>query len=260
MWNDDSGNCPVNCMWKRYFNTKLSSWNRLPNWNGMQRARNVLPFSPRTAWYWTATGWIGRVVLACPQQQLHYTSETAQPVASVGDMHSCRLKLLLNTVIAVVSTVTSSINNLIPVKKSSYIAQYPVLRTVQSVLHFTSLTDGFTQDTISASLGSIQPYATINARKLLVHSKQITTARTALIVHWFSQTVTMDNDFCISWQTITKTIQLATYCYKCLVKNIWLVFCKSTNPFTKLKMFLCRSVKFIYIHIVRYRFKHHFCT
>ena len=60
----------------------------------MQRARNVLPFSPRTAWYWTATGWIGRVVLACPQQQLHYTSETAQPVASVGDMHSCRLNIL----------------------------------------------------------------------------------------------------------------------------------------------------------------------
>ena len=29
--------------------------------------------------------------------------------------------------------------------ESSYIAQYPVLRTVQSVLHFTSLTDLFTQ-------------------------------------------------------------------------------------------------------------------
>ena len=29
--------------------------------------------------------------------------------------------------------------------KSSYIAQYPVLRTIQSVLHFTSLTDLFTQ-------------------------------------------------------------------------------------------------------------------
>ena len=29
--------------------------------------------------------------------------------------------------------------------KSSYIAQYPVLRTVQSTLHFTSLTDFFTQ-------------------------------------------------------------------------------------------------------------------
>ena len=30
-------------------------------------------------------------------------------------------------------------------KASSYIAQYPVLRTVQSALHFTSLTDLFTQ-------------------------------------------------------------------------------------------------------------------
>ena len=30
-------------------------------------------------------------------------------------------------------------------KASSYIAQYPVLRTIQSVLHFTSLTDLFTQ-------------------------------------------------------------------------------------------------------------------
>ena len=45
-----------------------------------------------------------------------------------------------------------------------YLAQYPVLRTVQSALHFTSLTD-----TILASLGSIQPYATINARSLLIH-------------------------------------------------------------------------------------------
>ena len=33
-----------------------------------------------------------------------------------------------------------------PVKKaSSYIAQYPVLRTIQNALHFTSLTDLFTQ-------------------------------------------------------------------------------------------------------------------
>ena len=54
-------------------------------------------------------------------------------------------------------------------KGSSYIAPYPILRTVQSALHFTSLTDLFTPDTISASLGSIQPYATINARRLLLH-------------------------------------------------------------------------------------------
>ena len=32
-----------------------------------------------------------------------------------------------------------------PNKASSYIAQYPVLRTAQSALHFTSLTDLFTQ-------------------------------------------------------------------------------------------------------------------
>ena len=31
------------------------------------------------------------------------------------------------------------------VKASSYVAQYPVLRTAQSALHFTSLTDLFTQ-------------------------------------------------------------------------------------------------------------------
>ena len=31
------------------------------------------------------------------------------------------------------------------VKAGSYIVQYPVLRTVQSALHFTSLTDMFTQ-------------------------------------------------------------------------------------------------------------------
>ena len=31
------------------------------------------------------------------------------------------------------------------IKASSYIAQYPVLGTVQSTLHFTSLTDLFTQ-------------------------------------------------------------------------------------------------------------------
>ena len=53
-------------------------------------------------------------------------------------------------------------------KASSYIAQYPVLRTVQSALHFTSLTDLFNQ-TLSASLGISEPYATINARSLLVH-------------------------------------------------------------------------------------------
>ena len=33
----------------------------------------------------------------------------------------------------------------IKAKASSYVAQYPVLRTIQSALHFTSLTDLFTQ-------------------------------------------------------------------------------------------------------------------
>ena len=40
-------------------------------------------------------------------------------------------------------------------KASSYIAQYPVLRTVQSALHFTSLTDLFTQ-TLRASSHMLQ--------------------------------------------------------------------------------------------------------
>ena len=58
-------------------------------------------------------------------------------------------------------------------KARSYIVQYPVVRTIQSALHFTSLADSDTMftrtpcslghhvhsDTISASLGSIQPYA-----------------------------------------------------------------------------------------------------
>ena len=50
---------------------------------------------------------------------------------------------------------------------SFYIAQYPVLRIIQSTLHFTSMTELFTQT--PHSLGSIQPYATINARRLRVH-------------------------------------------------------------------------------------------
>ena len=50
------------------------------------------------------------------------------------------------------------------VKVSSYIAQYPILMFAQSALHFTSQAD-----TISTSLGSIQPYAAIIARRLLLH-------------------------------------------------------------------------------------------
>ena len=51
------------------------------------------------------------------------------------------------------------------VKVSSCIAQHPIPRTAQSTLHFTSVADLF----ISTSLGRIQPYAAINARRLLVH-------------------------------------------------------------------------------------------
>ena len=53
-------------------------------------------------------------------------------------------------------------------KVSFYIAQYPILRTAQSTLHFTSLANRpVHSDTISSSLGSIQPYAAINARRLI---------------------------------------------------------------------------------------------
>ena len=45
------------------------------------------------------------------------------------------------------------------IKVSSYIAQYPILRIAQSALYYT----------ISTSLGSIQPYTTMNARRYLVH-------------------------------------------------------------------------------------------
>ena len=54
-------------------------------------------------------------------------------------------------------------------KASSYIAQYPVLRTAQSALHFTSLTDLFNQTPSRLLYESIQPSAAINARRLLVH-------------------------------------------------------------------------------------------
>ena len=50
------------------------------------------------------------------------------------------------------------------VKASSYIAQYPVLRTKRFTLYFPDRP--VHSDT---SLGSIQPYATINARRLLIH-------------------------------------------------------------------------------------------
>ena len=54
-------------------------------------------------------------------------------------------------------------------KVSSYIALYPVLRTAQSAFTLYFPVRPVQSDTISTSLGSIQPYATINARMLLVH-------------------------------------------------------------------------------------------
>ena len=48
------------------------------------------------------------------------------------------------------------------VKASSYIAQYLVLRTIQSALHFTSLADLFNQ-TPSQLLWEVFSHATINA-------------------------------------------------------------------------------------------------
>ena len=55
------------------------------------------------------------------------------------------------------------------VKASSYIVQYPVLRTAQSAFTLYFPDRPVHSDTISASLGSIQSYAAINARRLLVH-------------------------------------------------------------------------------------------
>ena len=54
-------------------------------------------------------------------------------------------------------------------KASSYIAQYPVLGTTQSAFTLYFPDRPVHSDTISASLGSIQPYAAINACRLLVH-------------------------------------------------------------------------------------------
>ena len=53
-------------------------------------------------------------------------------------------------------------------KLSSYVAQYPVLDcSKRFTLYFPDRP--VQSDTISTSLGSIQPHATSNARKLLVH-------------------------------------------------------------------------------------------
>ena len=55
-------------------------------------------------------------------------------------------------------------------KASSYIAQYPVLRTTQNAFTLYFPDRPVHSDTISASLGSIQPYTAINARRLLIHT------------------------------------------------------------------------------------------
>ena len=58
---------------------------------------------------------------------------------------------------------------IIKVKVSSYIAQYPILRTIQSAFTLYFPDRPVHSDTISAFQGSIQLYATINARRLLIH-------------------------------------------------------------------------------------------
>ena len=55
------------------------------------------------------------------------------------------------------------------VKVSYYLAQYPVFKTTQSVFTLYIPSRPVQSNTVSTSLGSIQPYAAINARRLLVH-------------------------------------------------------------------------------------------
>ena len=55
------------------------------------------------------------------------------------------------------------------VKVSSYIAQYPVFRVAQSAFTLYFPDRPVQSNTVLTSLGSIQPYATINMRRLLVH-------------------------------------------------------------------------------------------
>ena len=54
-------------------------------------------------------------------------------------------------------------------KLHSYIAQYLILRTAQNAFTLYFRGRPIKSNTISTSLGSIQPYATINVRRLLVH-------------------------------------------------------------------------------------------
>ena len=72
-------------------------------------------------------------------------------------------------------------HKLICLKASSYTAQYPVLRIVQSALQFNFPDRPVHSDTISASLESIQPYATINTRRLLLIISPLSIARYSFI-------------------------------------------------------------------------------
>ena len=55
------------------------------------------------------------------------------------------------------------------VKASSYKTQYPVLRTVQSTLHFTSLTDLFTQTPSRLLWEASSHMLQLMCERLLVH-------------------------------------------------------------------------------------------
>ena len=91
-------------------------------------------------------------------------------------------------------------------KVSSYIAQYPVIRTVQSVLHFTSLTDLFTQtpsrllwEASSHMLqiirkGCLYTYPTLSiARYSLIQLSELEQCRVKKIAQGFS-TVAQDSN------------------------------------------------------------------
>ena len=107
--------------------------------------------------------------VVCVLQQLKTLVNAARPLTyvTVTLLSKCQC-----TVTAVSSTgsakSTKSTHKSSAKWVSSYTAQYPVLRTFHSTLHLISLAELFNQ-TPSTSLGSIQPYATINAQRLLVH-------------------------------------------------------------------------------------------
>ena len=81
--------------------------------------------------------------LSCSSSSLHLEKE-ADPVAGLLRMMSLTVRKNSYNNDRVARTDPGDMDD-IKAKASSYIAQYPVLRTVQSTLHFTSLTDLFTQ-------------------------------------------------------------------------------------------------------------------